>query len=383
MKSLLQNQFKKLYQRQNGQTYFSPARVNLIGEHIDYNGGFVFPCALSFGTYGIIAKRDDSIVNVYSHGFSKNLYRFNIHKLNKDPKVSWVDYIKGVLDVLNKSLHPITHGFDLYIASDMPNGSGLSSSASLESLVLVMLNDMFQFNLSKRDMAILGKQVENQFIGVNSGIMDQFAVLAGKKDYAIMLNTATLDFDYIPLMLDDYQLLVINSNKKRGLADSKYNERFHECQSALKQLKPAYAIEHLCDLTIDKLPQIKTQLDDTLYRRVKHCITEQQRTLDSAHALKNQDIITFANLLTASHQSLKDDYEVTGNELDILVSETLKAGALGARMTGAGFGGCIVSIINKKDLKHITETVKTNYKKQVGYEPSFYAVNPSDGTHYI
>lgn len=383
MKKNLIKQFKHIYHRKDGLTYFSPARVNLIGEHIDYNGGYVFPCALSFGTYGIIGMREDNIVRVYSNGFSKQPYTFNVNEYVKDKSASWVDYIKGVLYILNLYHHDVPYGFDLYIDSNMPPGAGLSSSASIESLLLVMLNDIHSLGLTTKELALLGKAVENKFIGVNSGIMDQFAVLAGKKNYGIMLNTATLDFDYIPLFFGDYQLLVINSNKKRGLTDSKYNERYQECQDALAILKPIYHEPDLCSLSMDQLHAAKDKLSTTLYHRTHHCISEQQRTIQSSEALRHQDIQGFADLLTQSHTSLKNDYEVSGRELDILVEETLKAGAIGARMTGAGFGGCIVSIIKKDMLDTITEKVKHGYLKRIGYEPSFYAVNPSDGTHSI
>ena len=381
MKNKLHQRFIDIYQRTDGQPYFSPARVNLIGEHIDYNGGYVFPCALSFGTYGIIGMRDDQIVRVYSHGFSEESESFSLNQLTKNH--TWVDYLKGVIYVLQKNGYNIPYGFDLYIEGNMPEGAGLSSSASVESLLLVMLNDMHQFGLDLKTLALYGKAVENEFIGVNSGMMDQFAVLNGKKDYALMLNTATLDFDYVPLFLDDYQLLVINTNKKRGLADSKYNERFSECQEALAILKPLYGISDLCNLSLAQLNQAKDKLTPILYHRVHHCITEQERTIASAKALANQDIETFSKLLIESHMSLKNDYEVTGLELDTLVEETLKAGAVGARMTGAGFGGCIVSIIKKDQLNDIIDKVTIAYEDKIGYEPSFYVVNPSDGTHQI
>lgn len=383
MKTKLTNNFKTLYGRTDGETYFSPARVNLIGEHIDYNGGYVFPCALSFGTYGIIGKRKDRKVRVFSEGFSTSPYTFDLDELKKDASASWVDYLKGVLYVLNLYEHKIPFGFDLYMIGNMPSGAGLSSSASVESLLFVMLNDMHELGLTTKELALLGKAVENKFIGVNSGIMDQFAVLAGKKDYAILLNTASLDFDYIPLFFGDYQLLVINSNKKRGLTDSKYNERFNECQEALSILKPIYQKPDLCSITLDELEQSKDLLTPTLYRRVHHCITEQMRTIQSANALGDHDIIGFAHLLTQSHESLKSDYEVTGVELDALVEETIKAGAIGARMTGAGFGGCIVSIIKQDRLNVIVDKITAGYKARVGYEPDFYAVNASDGTHKI
>lgn len=379
MKDYLNEQFKNIYKRDDGITYFSPARVNLIGEHIDYNGGFVFPCALSFGTYGIVGKRDDQQFNVYSDNFSSSIYQFDLIHLIKGN--TWVDYIKGVLKALLDNGYQIPYGFDLYIKGNMPPGAGLSSSASLESLIVTIVNDLFNLNIPLKKKALLGKEAENKFVGVNSGIMDQFAILAGKKNHAILLNTQTLSYEYIPLELDSYALLVVNTNKKRGLADSKYNQRFAECQEALGILKPIYLIQDLCSLSIKELDSIEHLLTPTVFKRVRHVVTEQYRTIASAKALKENRIEEFAHLMTESHNSLKDDYDVTGTELDTLQSLLLKHGATGARMTGAGFGGCCVSIVPKDRLEDIQKAVKAEYIQLIGYEPSFYFVEPSEGTH--
>ena len=379
----LHQAFNTYFNRTDGKAFFSPSRVNLIGEHIDYNGGFVFPCALSYGTYGVAQLRDDDLVTVFSKSFSNNVYSFSLHDLKKDVGHAWVDYIKGSIEALQKDGFIFHEGIDLYIEGDMPLGAGLSSSASLEMLVIYIFNTFYHLNLSKEKMAQLGQYAENKFVGVNSGIMDQFAVIAGKKDHAILLNTDTLAYELIPINLQHEKLIIANTNKRRGLAESKYNERFSECQEALSIIKKTKHITHLCELNLDDLNDVKDDLSPVVYRRVKHVVTEQQRTMLSTKSLKNGDIQHFADLMTASHQSLRDDYEVTGIELDTLQDELIKAGALGARMTGAGFGGCVVAIIPDHDVEIIKETVIHNYEKKIGYKPTFYEVKITDGTQEL
>ncbi|MCR1809065.1 galactokinase [Haploplasma modicum] len=385
MKKLVIEGFKDVFKEEDKiRTYFSPGRVNLIGEHIDYNGGFVMPAAITYGTYGAVRLSEDDKVRLFSHGFSKEVKTFSLSELEKSETHDWTDYVKGVFFILRKHGYIIDKGFDLYINSNMPTSAGLSSSSSLELLILVILNDLNNLGLTKKEMAILGREVENEYIGVNSGIMDQFSIAMGKNEHAILLNTSTLDFNYVPLKLGEYELLIVNTNKKRGLHDSKYNERFNECRSALEILKKHYKIADLCSLKIDELDNIEKILNNQiLFKRVKHVITEQQRTIDSMNALNNNDIALFANLMTKSHMSLKDDYDVTGIELDTLVFALLENGALGARMTGAGFGGCTVSIVKKDLIDKVIKEVKTKYNEVMGYEPSFYNVIASDGTKEI
>ena len=379
MKSKLLKTFQESFHRLDGDVYYSPGRVNLIGEHIDYNGGFVLPCALSYGTYGVVGKRSDDFICVLSPSFSKEIYCFNRYELKKEQEHAWSNYMKGSIKALEDHGYHLSHGFDLYIEGNMPVNAGLSSSASLEILMITLLDNMFQFKLTMEQKAKLGQYAENNFVGVNSGIMDQFAVVAGKKDHAILLNTHDLTYQYIPLHLNSYQLLIVNSNKKRGLADSKYNERFKECQDSLKELKKHMMIHQLCDLSDDQLKASESYLSPVQLRRVRHVQTEQQRTLASCEALKKGDIHAFAKLMIASHESLKSDYEVTGIELDTLVQILLDEGALGARMTGAGFGGCVVSIVKKEDVETMKKRVRDEYTRIIGYEPSFYEVLPSDG----
>jgi galactokinase len=385
MKKLVIEGFKDVFKEEDKiRTYFSPGRVNLIGEHIDYNGGFVMPAAITYGTYGAVRLSEDDKVRLFSHGFSKEVKTFSLSELDKSETHDWTDYVKGVFFILRKHGYIIDKGFDLYINSNMPTSAGLSSSSSLELLILVILNDLNNLGLTKKEMAILGREVENEYIGVNSGIMDQFSIAMGKSEHAILLNTSTLDFNYVPLKLGEYELLIVNTNKKRGLHDSKYNERFNECRSALDILKKHYKIDDLCSLKIDELDNIEKILNNqVLFKRVKHVITEQQRTIESMNALNNNDIALFANLMTKSHMSLKDDYDVTGIELDTLVFALLENGALGARMTGAGFGGCTVSIVKKDLIDKVIKEVKTKYNEVMGYEPSFYNVIAADGTKEI
>ena len=383
MKLLLIEKFKELYGREDGTSYFSPARVNLIGEYTDFNGGYVFPCGLAFGTYGIIGLRDDMIVRVYSDSFSKEPYVFELETFYRNEKAPWSDYIKGVIAGFYQKNFMLDKGFDLYIYGNMPTGAGLSSSASLEMLIAVMINDLFNYGIEKTDLALIGQYAENEYVGLNSGIMDQFAVVHAKKDQALLLNTDTLEFEQIPFVLNEYQLMVINTNKSRGLTESKYNERFNECMTALNILKPLYQINHLCELKTKELTSVEKLLDPIIFRRVRHVVTEQERTLLSSKALKENNIELFAKQMIGSHESLRKDFEVTGKALDTLVEVSLKAGALGARMTGAGFGGCIVAIIDKKILKRFIEETEKNYESIMGFKPTFYTVKAEQGTHKI
>jgi len=383
MKEKLIKKFKEIFNRTDGVPYFSPGRVNLIGEYTDFNGGFVFPCALAFGTYGIIALRKDKEIHVYSDTFSLDRYVFNLEDFHKDPNHNWADYIKGVIQGFEVKGYDLYTGFDLYIEGNMPSGAGLSSSASLEMLVAVMFNEQYGFGIDKTNLALIGQYAENKYVGVNSGIMDQFAVVQGQKDKALLLNTNTLEFDQIPLNLGDYQLMVVNTNKKRGLTESKYNERFSECQEALEIVKPLYQVNYLCELTEKELNNVEKLLRPIVFNRVRHVVTEQGRTISSASALKSNRIDVFAKNMIASHVSLKNDFEVTGKELDTLVEISLEQGALGARMTGAGFGGCIVAIVPTEKVEVYKKNTEKLYEEAIGYKPTFYEVSAEDGTHKL
>ncbi len=379
----LSTAFRKLYKKEPEAIYFSPCRVNLIGEHIDYHGGLVLPAALSIGTYAAFSKRSDDIIRVCSKGYVTTPLDFSLNNLEKDDRSNWANYIRGVFSVLKKAGYIIDSGLNLYIESDMPTSGGLSSSSSLELLLIAILNEVYSLNISRTDMAILGRKVENDYIGVLSGIMDQFVIAHGKKDNALLLNTSTLEFVYTPLDLGAYSLVVVNTNKKRGLADSKYNERYTETMGALKTLQKQYSVNFLTELKPSDLPQIQEMLNPLLFRRVRHVITEQERTVSSAKALQNGDVLAFAQYLNASHESLKNDYEVTGAELDNLVLLMRDNGAIGARMTGAGFGGCAIAIVPHAQVETMAKVVSRKYFNLFGFEPTFFKTTIENGTHRL
>lgn len=366
--------------------FFSPGRVNLIGEHTDYNGGNVFPCALSFGTYGAIALRDDKTVRMYSDNFKDlGIISFNIDQLVNDEKDDWANYPKGVIDVLRKHGYNIDCGFDMVVFGNIPNGAGLSSSASLELLMAVMANDLFKFNISRVDLVKYCQEAENQFVGVNCGIMDQFAIGMGKENSAILLDCNTLDYSYSKVNLDDKVIIIANTNKRRGLADSKYNERRNECEIALQELQSKLNIHSLGELTEEEFENNKDLIKDEIrQKRAKHAVYENQRTIKAVRALEKSDIETFGKLMNDSHTSLRDCYEVTGKELDTLVELAWKhKGTVGSRMTGAGFGGCTVSIVERDLGEDFINTVGKEYKDIIGYDADFYVANIGDGTREI
>lgn len=387
MKNNIIEMFTKVYGDREGiRVFFSPGRVNLIGEHTDYNGGNVFPCALSFGTYGAIALRDDKTVRMYSENFKDlGIITFDIDDLKNEEKHDWANYPKGVISVLLNHGYDVKQGFDMVVFGNIPNGAGLSSSASLELLMGVMVDKIFNFNIDRVELVKYCQESENKFIGVNCGIMDQFAIGMGKEDSAILLDCNTLDYSYSKVDLKDEVIIIANTNKRRGLADSKYNERRSECETALSELQIKLNINSLGELTEEEFENNKYLIkNDIRAKRAKHAVYENQRTLKAVKALQNNDIETFGKLMNDSHKSLRDDYEVTGKELDTLVDLAWKHEAtVGARMTGAGFGGCTVSIV-KKDMKEdFINTVGKGYKEIIGYDADFYVANIGDGTREI
>ena len=387
MKNNMIEMFTKVYGDREGiRVFFSPGRVNLIGEHTDYNGGNVFPCALSFGTYGAIALRDDKTVRMYSENFKDlGIITFDIDDLKNEEKHDWANYPKGVISVLLNHGYDVKQGFDMVVFGNIPNGAGLSSSASLELLMGVMVDKIFNFNIDRVELVKYCQESENKFIGVNCGIMDQFAIGMGKEDSAILLDCNTLDYSYSKVDLKDEVIIIANTNKRRGLADSKYNERRSECETALSELQIKLNINSLGELTEEEFENNKYLIkNDIRAKRAKHAVYENQRTLKAVKALQNNDIETFGKLMNDSHKSLRDDYEVTGKELDTLVDLAWKHKAtVGARMTGAGFGGCTVSIV-KKDMKEdFINTVGKGYKEIIGYDADFYVANIGDGTREI
>ena len=387
MKNNIIEMFTKVYGDREGiRVFFSPGRVNLIGEHTDYNGGNVFPCALSFGTYGAIALRDDKTVRMYSENFKDlGVITFDIDDLKNEEKDDWANYPKGVISVLRNHGYDVKQGFDMVVFGNIPNGAGLSSSASLELLMGVMVDKIFNFNIDRVELVKYCQEAENKFIGVNCGIMDQFAIGMGKEDSAILLDCNTLDYSYSKVDLKDEVIIIANTNKRRGLADSKYNERRSECETALSELQTKLNINSLGELTEEEFENNKYLIkNDIRAKRAKHAVYENQRTLKAVKALQNNDIETFGKLMNDSHTSLRDDYEVTGKELDTLVDLAWKHEAtVGARMTGAGFGGCTVSIVKKAMEEDFINTVGKGYKEIIGYDANFYVANIGDGTREI
>ena len=356
--------------------------MNLIGEHTDYNGGHVFPCALTIGTYGAVRKRNDNKLRFYSMNFEHlNVIESSLDDLTPRKNAGWTNYPKGVMWALREKGYEIPCGIDLMLFGNIPNGSGLSSSASVEVLTGYILNDLFDLGISNQDLALLGQFSENNFNGVNCGIMDQFAIAMGKKDHAIFLDTADLSFEYAPIKLEGAKIVISCSNKKRGLGDSKYNERRAECEEALEEIRQKVKVDSLGDLSEEQFEEVRDAIKDaTRQKRAKHAVYENQRTIKAVQALKANDIELFGKLMNASHVSLRDDYEVTGIELDTLVEEAWKIeGVIGSRMTGAGFGGCTVSIVKDDAVDTFIEKVGTAYKAAIGYAADFYVVQIGDG----
>ncbi len=383
MKAAILKKFEEVFGTLEGaKTYFAPGRVNLIGEHTDYNGGHVFPCALTIGTYGVARKRDDRKLRFYSMNFEQlGMLESSLEGLKPEKEADWTNYPKGVMWAFEKRGFEIPFGMDLLLFGNIPNGSGLSSSASVEVLTGFILRDMFGYDVTNQDLALIGQYSENNFNGVNCGIMDQFAIAMGKKNHAIFLDTADLSFEYAPIQLEGAKIVIACSNKKRGLGDSKYNERRSECETALAEIQEAVGINTLGDLTEEQFEQYKSAIKcDIRTKRAKHAVYENQRTMKAVAALKANDITLFGQLMNASHVSLRDDYEVTGIELDTLVEEAWKVeGVIGSRMTGAGFGGCTVSIVKDEAIDSFIEKVGAAYLAKIGYAADFYVVEIGDG----
>lgn len=378
--------FAEIFGDQETTQYFSPGRINLIGEHTDYNGGYVFPASITYGTYGVARRREDDRVLVYSTNFEKlGVIDFTVNELNYDKNDNWANYVKGVLLMLKEAAHKIDSGFELLVEGTIPNGAGLSSSASLELLVGVILEDLFKLDVTRLELVKMGKKVENEFIGVNSGIMDQFAIGFGQEDKAILLDTNTLEYEMVPVVLNDYAIVIMNTNKRRELADSKYNERRAECEEALACLQTKLEIKALGELSKAEFDANQILIgDEILIKRAKHAVYENERTKKAKEALTANDLEEFGKLLNASHASLRDDYEVTGLELDTLVAAAQKQeGVLGARMTGAGFGGCAIALVKESKIHAFKNKVYDEYLKVVGYAPVFYVAHIGSGTTAI
>ena len=383
MKETVLKEFEKVFGDTDGvKVFFAPGRVNLIGEHTDYNGGHVFPCALTIGTYAAARVRNDRRLRFYSMNFEQlGVIESSLDGLKPEKEADWTNYPKGVMWAFGERGFEIPQGMDILLNGNIPNGSGLSSSASVEVLTGAILRDFFGFQVSNQDLALIGQFSENKFNGVNCGIMDQFAIAMGKKEHAIFLDTSDLSYTYAPVKLQGAKIVIACSNKKRGLGDSKYNERRSECETALAELQKVVDIKSLGELSEEQFEEYKYAIkDETRVRRAKHAVYENQRTLKAVKALEANDIAQFGQLMNASHVSLRDDYEVTGIELDTLVEEAWKVpGVIGSRMTGAGFGGCTVSIVEDDAIDTFKKQVGDAYLAKIGYAADFYVVEIGDG----
>ena len=373
--------FNELYKNRSDKPvlFFSPGRVNLIGEHTDYNSGFVLPCALNFGTYLLIRPGEGENINMASVNFDKQ-YSISTKDITRKIEGSWTNYPAGVItEFINRGLK-IT-GMDMLFAGDIPNGAGLSSSASIEMVTAVALNELLDAGLERMELVKLCQHAENSFVGMNCGIMDQFAVGFGRRNSALFIDCGTLGHEIVPFNPDPYELIITNTNKRRGLTDSKYNERRSECDRAVELLQQYRKINSLTDIRHDELPVLDRFItDDVIKRRARHVITENMRVLKAVEVLKSGDLATFGALMNQSHESLRTDYEVTGFELDTLVHEAWKIdGVIGSRMTGAGFGGCTVSLVDNTKTENFITTLRESYSRLTGLTPDFYLPQIGEG----
>lgn len=388
MQEKILKKFKELFgDTSDARFYFSPGRVNLIGEHTDYNGGHVFPCALTIGTYGAAKKRNDNKIHFYSMNLDNfGVIEVTLEDLSYHAEYNWANYPLGVVWAFTEKGYTLDTGFDMVIWGNIPNGSGLSSSASLEVLTGVILRDLYNIDtLTMTDLALIGQYSENNFNGCNCGIMDQFAVATGKADNAIFLDTSTLNFEYAPVKLKDAKIIITNSKVKHSLVDSAYNTRRQECADALAALQTVVSIESLGDLDMETFEKYKSVIGDPVKeQRAKHAVAENQRTIDAVAALKADNIELFGQLMNQSHISLRDDYEVSCEEIDILVDLAWNTpGVIGSRITGGGFGGCTVSIVKNDAIDTFIETIGAAYKEKVGHEAEFYTVEIGDGARRL
>ena len=385
-KEELLKEYETTFGEKGKDVFFSPGRINVIGEHTDYNGGHVFPAAISLGVYGVYGPREDKKVRLFSGNVDGDIVEFDIDDttVEKDDRF-WTNYFKGMIAYLREKYDNIDHGFNLYIKANLPSGSGLSSSAAIEMLMGIILKDEFNLDVDRIALAKMGQRTENEFVGLNSGIMDQFACIMGKKDSAIFLDCNSLDYEYLPLALSDYEIIIMATNKEHTLADSAYNNRVRECHNALEKLQKQLDIKSLGELDNDTLDEYSYLInDETELKRARHAVSENQRTLRATKAMKSGDLAKLGRLINASHISLHYDYEVTGKELDTLVEASWKQpGVLGARMIGGGFGGSAIAIVKKSEAENFKQEVGKIYRDKVGYDASFYDAEIVDGTKRI
>jgi galactokinase len=364
--------------------FHCPGRVNLIGEHTDYNGGYVFPAALTLGTYMLIRAREDQQVRFASTNFPTHK-TISLTELRNEPGDGWINYPKAMLDVLQKEGYRFG-GYDVLYSGDLPNGAGLSSSASIEVVTGYGFLQMENQSVDRVKLALLAQKAENTFIGVNCGIMDQFAVANGRSEHAIMLDCDRLAYELVPFQSGDYRLVISNTNKRRGLVDSAYNERRQQCENAVNELKVKFpSLKLLGELTLEQYEENESVIQDPVVRkRARHVVEEIDRVLRSVEALKANDLIRFGQLMNQSHESLKDLYEVSCRELDVLVEEARKVpGVLGSRMTGAGFGGCTVTVVHQDQIDQFVQEVGASYTNATGLKADFYVCQIGNGVREV
>lgn len=388
MREIVEEKFKEIFGTEGRiKIYFAPGRVNLIGEHTDYNGGHVFPCALTLGTYAAVRKREDRNVNLYSTNFEKTgIVTISLDNLKATENEGWTKYVKGAIWSVMEQVGDIEHGFDIVYGGDIPIGTGLSSSASLEVLTVYIIKDMLKLKIDLTQMALMAQRAETEYVGINCGIMDQFVIARGKENTAMFLNTATLEYEYVPITLEKAKIVILNTRKKRALEDSKYNVRRAECEKALEIFKKnGIEINTLGDMTKEQFEENKHLIEDEIIRkRAKHAVYENQRTIEAVAALKENNLERFGELMCESHKSLKEDYEVTGYELDTIVDAAMQQeGVYGARMTGAGFGGCAIAIVKKSKIDTFIQNVKKIYKENSEYYADVYMVEIGNGPQIL
>lgn len=385
-KEELLKEYETTFGEKGKDVFFSPGRINVIGEHTDYNGGHVFPAAISLGVYGVYGPREDKKVCLFSGNVDGDIVEFDIDDttVEKDDRFG-ANYFKGMITYLREKYDNIDHGFNLYIKANLPSGSGLSSSAAIEMLMGIILKDEFNLDVDRIALAKMGQRTENEFVGLNSGIMDQFACIMGKKDSAIFLDCNTLDYEYKPLALGDYEIIIMATNKPHTLADSAYNDRVRECHDAVKKLQAKLDIKTLGELDNDTFDEYAYLINnETEIKRARHAVSENQRTLRATKAMQNGDLEKLGRLIDASHVSLHYDYEVTGQELDTLAEASwAQPGVLGARMIGGGFGGSAIAIVKKDQAEAFKKNVGKIYRDKIGYDASFYDAEIVDGTKRI
>ena len=376
----LEQEFYQVFGCKPEYRYRAPARINLIGEHIDYNGGKVLPAAISCYIRALVSKREDNVIKAYSTN-TKSGASVEMYSIKYDEAFSWCNYVFGVFYTLRSAGYRIPQiGLNILINSEIPLGSGLSSSAALLDLITYIANDIYNLGIPLKTIAKLAQNTENSFCGLRCGIMDEAAIALGLKDKCLLLDCAKYEYEYIDLDLGDYTFVVMKTSVPRSLVSSKYNDRVDECERGLTAIKKEFDVDNLCELEVKDLPRIKELIDDeVVYRRVRHVVSENERVASFIHALRHKDIQTLGQLLLASHKSLKEDYEVTGEDLDAITEAAMNAGAIGARMTGAGFGGCAIALIKKDSFIEFKNKVYNEYYAKTHLEPEVFNVDIVDG----